>query len=161
MIVAEYSVEDEPAWPSGREVDIFYDVTMLKELEEEIESISTGGERWDFTWAYDAFLWTLDLDWKEDSRKIVVIITDVYTDSLYGPNWYFSSGCNVSMYAVDLALRRFDIHLYYCQPLESEMAETEISEGYSPDVNPKVKLSNFDMLEKINDKVRRMKWPFD
>lgn len=161
MIVAEYSAEDEPAWPSGREVDTFYDVTMLKELEEEIESISTGGEGWNFTWAYDAFLWTLDLDWREDSRKIVVIITDVYTDSLYGPNWYFSSGCNVSMYAVDLALRRFDIHLYYCQPPESEMAETEISEGYSPDVNPKVKLSNFDMLEKINDKVRRMKWPFD
>ncbi|MCD6551187.1 VWA domain-containing protein [Thermotoga sp.] len=161
MVIAEYGVEDEPEWPSGAEVDIFYDSVMFEEINREIEEINTGGEGWDLTWAYDAFLWTLNLDWRESARKIVVIITDVYVDSVYGPNWYYTSGCNTSMHAVDLALKENEIYLYYCQPLEENMAKTELLESYSPQVNPKIKESNFDSLAKGNDYVKRLSWPFD
>lgn len=92
IVVAEYSVEDEPGWPSGNEADRFLGPAMINEIKHEIQELGTAGEGWNFTWAYDAFLWTLDLDWREDARKIVVIITDVFTDSVYGPNWYFFQG---------------------------------------------------------------------
>lgn len=161
IVIAEYGVEDEPEWPSGAGVDTFYDSVMFEEISREIEEIGTGGEGWDLTWAYDAFLWALNLDWRESARKIVVIITDVYVDSVFGPNWYYTSGCNTSMRAVDLALKESGIHLYYCQPSEENMAETELFESYSPQVNPKVKESNFDFLEKRNDHVKRLSWPFD
>ncbi|HBT25182.1 MAG TPA: hypothetical protein DEA58_00605, partial [Pseudothermotoga sp.] len=84
IIVAKYSVEDEPEWPSGTEADRFFGPAMINEIKHEIQELGTAGEGWNFTWAYDAFLWTLDLDWREDARKIVVIITDVFTDSVYG-----------------------------------------------------------------------------
>ena len=91
----------------------------------------------------------------------MVVITDVYTDSVYGPNWYFSSGCVTSVRAVDLALKEKGMELYYCQPKEGEMAKTELQECFSPKVNLKVKESNFDELEKINGRVKRLSWPFD
>lgn len=161
IVIAEYSVEDEPGWAGELEDGRFFGPAMIKEIREAVDQISTGGEGWDLTWAYDAFLWTLDLDWREDARKIVVIITDVYTDSVYGPNWYFTSGCNTSMYAVDLALKETGMYLYYCQPEEEHMAETELMECYSPQVNAKVKNSNFDVLAQKNAQVKRLSWPFD
>ena len=161
IVIAGYSVEDEPEWTSGLDDDRFFGPTMIKEIREAVDQITTAGEGWDLTWAYDAFLWTLNLDWREDARKIVVIITDVYTDSVYGPNWYFTSGCNTSMYAVDLALRETGMYLYYCQPEEENMAEIELLECYSPQVNTKVKDSNFDVLAQKNGQVKRLSWPFD
>lgn len=65
------------------------------------------------------------------------------------------------MYAVDFALRETGIQLYYCQPEQNKMAQVELEESYSQLVNDRVRLSNFDALEKINNQVRRLSWPFD
>ncbi|WP_448516767.1 vWA domain-containing protein [Pseudothermotoga sp.] len=161
IFISMYETEQEPEWTVPNYVSRFFGPTMLEEIEEAIGEIDTGGEWWNLTWGYDAYLWSLNLDWREDARKIVVIITDVYTDSVYGPNWYFASGCVTSMHAVDMAIRDTKIQLYYCQPDEENMAKIELSENYSPQVNIAVKENNFDQLAKKNSLVRRLSWPFN
>lgn len=161
IFIGMHETEDEPEWPISSYQSRFFDVTMLEEIRSAIDEINTWGEWWNLTWGYDVFLWSLKLNWREDARKVVVVITDVYTDSVYGPNWYFSPGCVTSMRAVDLALREKGMELYYRQPKEEEMAKTELQECFSPKVNLKVKESNFDALEKINGRVKRLSWPFD
>lgn len=160
IFIGLYENEDEPEWPKGEEAS-FLGPLMLDEIRKQIDEIDSWGEWWNLTWGYDVVLWSLGLDWREDSRKMIVIITDVFTDSVYGPNWYFSSGSITSMWAVDLALREKNIHLYYCQPDEEHMAKIELSECYSPKVNIKVKQNNFDVLERYNNLVKRLSWPFD
>jgi hypothetical protein len=154
IFISMYETENEPEWTVSNYVSRFFGPTMLEEIKEAIEEIETNGEWWNLTWGYDAYLWSLNLDWREDARKIVVIITDVYTDSVYGPNWYFSSGCVTSMHAVDMAIRDTKIQLYYCQPEEEDMAKIELSENYSPQVNIAIKENNFDQLAKRNPLVR-------
>ena len=161
IFISMYDTENEPEWTVPNYVTRFFGPTMLEEIEEAIEEIETEGEWWNLTWGYDAYLWSLNLDWREDARKIVVIITDAYTDSVYGPNWYFASGCVTSMYAVDMAIRDTKIQLYYCQPDEEHMAKTELSENYSPQVNIAVKQNNFDKLAERNSSVKRLSWPFN
>lgn len=160
IFIGLYEAEDEPEWPKGESAS-FLGPLMLDEIRKQIDEIDSWGEWWNLTWGYDVVLWSLGLDWREDSRKMIVVITDVFTDSIFGPNWYFSSGCVTSMWAVDLALREKNIHLYYCQPDEAHMAKVELSECYSPKVNIKVKQNNFDVLEKYNNLVKRLSWPFD
>lgn len=161
IFISTYETEDAPEWTISSYTNRFFGPTMVDEIRQAIDEIDTAGEWWNLTWGYDAFLWSLNLDWREDARKIVVIITDVYTDSVYGPNWYFSSGCVTSMNAVDLAIRQTHIQLYYCQPSEEQMAKTELSENYSSKVNIKVKQSNFDQLAQKNSMVKKLSWPFD
>lgn len=161
IFISMYETEEEPDWTEPSYIVRFFGPTMAEEIRTAIEEIDTAGEWWNLNWGYDAYLWSLNLDWREDSRKIVVIITDVYTDSVYGPNWYFASGCVTSMRAVDIAIRETGIALYYCQPDEEHMAKTELSECYSPQVNIKVKENNFDKLAERNSSVKRLPWPFN
>jgi len=161
IFISMYETENEPEWTVSNYVSRFFGPTMLEEIKEAIEEIETNGEWWNLTWGYDAYLWSLNLDWREDARKIVVIITDIYTDLVYGPNWYFSSGCVTSMHAVDMAIRDTKIQLYYCQPEEEDMAKIELSENYSPQVNIAIKENNFDQLAKRNPLVRKLSWPFN
>ncbi len=161
IFISMYGAQDRPGWTITSYTNRFFGPTMIDEIRKAIDDIDTGGEWWDLSWGYDVFLWSLNLDWREDARKIVVIITDVYTDSVYGPNWYFSAGCVSSMSAVDLAIKETGIQLYYCQPEEKQMAETELSENYSDKVNIKVKENNFDRLEKRNPLVKKLSWPFN
>lgn len=161
IFISMYETEDTPEWTISSYPTRFFGPAMIDEIRAAIDDIGTGGEWWNLTWGYDVFLWSLNLDWREDARKVVVIITDVYTDSIYGPNWYFSSGCVTSMSAVDIAIKETGIQLYYCQPDEKQMAKTELSENYSPKVNIKVKENNFDKLEQRNPLVKKLSWPFD
>ncbi|KAF2957236.1 hypothetical protein AS159_09405 [Thermotoga sp. Ku-13t] len=161
MFIGLYETEDQPEWPIPTYPERFFGPMMAQEIAAAIDEIDTWGEWWNLTWGYDVLLWSLNLDWREDARKIVVIVTDVYTDSVYGPNWYFSSGCVSSMSAADMMLREKNIYLYYCQPPEDQMSKIELGECYSPKVNIKVRENNFDALEKINPKVKRLDWPFD
>lgn len=161
IFISMYETESAPEWTISSYQTRFFGPAMIQEIRAAIDDIDTWGEWWNLTWGYDVFLWSLNLDWREDARKIVVIITDVYTDSVYGPNWYFSSGCVTPMSAVDLATREKGIQLYYCQPDEKQMAKTELSENYSPKVNIKIKENNFDTLEQKNNLVKRLSWPFN
>ncbi len=161
MVVAKFETDDTPRWPDGRRVNFFYGPMMVEELEYQIEELSTAGEWWNFQWGYDAFLWALELPWREDARKIVVIITDVFTDSVHGPNWYFAHGCSTSPYAVDIAMRERNINLYFCQPDEENMAKIELAENFSEMVNPKVREANFDILLRLNNLTKKLSWPFD
>jgi len=161
IFISMYEAEDEPEWTIDPYITRFFGPAMIEEIRAAIDEIDTWGEWWNLTWGYDVFLWSLNLDWREDARKIVVIITDVYTDSVYGPNWYFSSGCVTSMHAVDMAIRDSKIQLYYCQPDEKDMAKTELSENYSPQVNVLVKENNFDKLAQKNELVKKLSWPFN
>ncbi|ABV33655.1 MULTISPECIES: vWA domain-containing protein [Pseudothermotoga] len=49
IVVAEYSVEDEPGWPSGNEADRFLGPAMINEIKHEIQELGTAGEGWNFT----------------------------------------------------------------------------------------------------------------
>ncbi len=161
LVIAGYCTDEMPRWPSGSRVNFFYGPLMKAEIEQEIEEMSWAGEWWDLQWGYDAFLWTLNLNWRDDARKIVVIITDVFTDSVHGPNWYYAHGCSTSPYAVDMAMQEHNIHLYFCQPDEQNMAQIEMQQCYSELINPKVKEANFDLLLKLNTLAKKLSWPFD
>ncbi len=165
IVIAEYEINNEPEWaypnldkPARR----FYGPLMKDEIEDQVNSIWAAHESWYLQWGYDAFLWTLNLDWRKDAKKIVVVITDVLTDSVHGPNWSYDSGCITSPFAVHLAMTERNIHLYYCQPKEDQMMKTtELRENYSEKVNPLVKKMNFDFLLKINPLTKKLSWPFD
>ncbi len=163
IVIAEYETSNDPSWPAKFEDPVrrFCGPLMREEIEQQIDSIWAAHESWNLQWGYDAFLWALNLNWREDARKIVVIITDVFTDSVHGPNWYFSDGCVTSPYAVHHAMKDKKIALYFCQPEKDQMASTEVECNYSEKINPLVEKMDFDFLLTVNSLTKKLSWPFN
>jgi len=127
----------------------FYDCMEVDKLREEVESIcQTGTEWWSPTTAYDALLFTPWLGFREEARKISVIITDIIPQTVYGTYWY-AGGCTATtLSAVKWFLQETGIELYYCLNPDQD----EDLEYYTdPDINPRAgdAQSGFTALEKI------------
>ena len=127
----------------------FYDCIEVDKLREEVESIcQTGTEWWSPTTAYDALLFTPWLGFREEARKISVIITDIIPQTVYGSYWY-AGGCTATtLSAVKWFLQETGIELYYCLNPDQD----EDLEYYTdPDINPRAgdAQSGFAALEKI------------
>lgn len=113
----------------------FYDCMEVDKLREEVESIcDTGVEWWDPTTAYDALLFTPWLGFREEARKISVIITDVIPQTVYGNFWY-AGGCTATtLSAVKWFLQETGIELCYCLNPDQD---TCLEYYTDPDINPR------------------------
>ena len=113
----------------------FYDCMEVNELRKEVKSICyTGTEWWSPTTAYDALLFTPWLGFREEARKISIIITDIIPQTVYGNFWY-AGGCTATtLSAAQWFLQETGIELYYCLNPDQD----EDLEYYTdPDINPR------------------------
>ncbi|AFK06622.1 von Willebrand factor type A-like protein [Mesotoga prima MesG1.Ag.4.2] len=131
----------------------FYGAMEMDELLLAIEEIETAGEWHINTWSYDAILFSSQLEFREDSRAVLVVITDTLPETVHGPFWYFSGGSVATKRAVEIALEERGIELEYFQPEESELAHME---NYNRLINPALSESNFDHLAGAVS----LGWPF-
>ena len=131
----------------------FHGVMERDELLLAIEEIETAGEWHINTWSYDAILFGSQLDFREDARAVIVVITDTLPETVYGPFWYFSGGSVATKRAVEIALEERGIELEYFQPEESALAHME---NYDRLINPALSESNFNYLAGAVS----LGWPF-
>jgi len=131
----------------------FYGVMERDGLLLAIEEIETAGEWHINTWSYDAILFGSQLEFREDSRAVMVVITDTLPETVYGPFWYFAGGSVATKRAVEIALEERGIELKYFQPEESALAHME---NYDRLINPALSESNFNRLAGAVS----LGWPF-
>lgn len=140
----------------------FYDCMEADKLREEVESIChTGTEWWSPTTAYDALLFTPWLGFREEARKISVIITDIIPHTVYGNFWY-AGGCTATtLSAVKWFLQETGIELYYCLNPDQD---TDLEYYTDPDINPRAgdAQSGFAALERMGLALPlgEPNWPF-
>ncbi|MDK2944939.1 MAG: hypothetical protein PWQ24_1654 [Mesotoga sp.] len=111
ILLFEAQVIEEPGRKSID--DPFYGVMEKEELLYAIEDIDTSGEWHINTWSYDALLFSSQLDFRADSRKVVVVITDTLPETVYGRFWYFSGGSVATKSAVEIVLEEKGLELLY------------------------------------------------
>jgi len=140
----------------------FYDCMEVDKLREEVESIChTGTEWWSPTTAYDALLFTPWLGFREEARKISIIITDIIPQTVYGNFWY-AGGCTATtLSAVKWFLQETGIELYYCLNPDQDV---DLEYYTDPDINPRAgdTQSGFAALEKMGLALPlgEPNWPF-
>jgi hypothetical protein len=143
----------------------FHGPGELDKLMQDIDHLfTTGGIWWNPTTSYDALLWTPWLGFRQEARKICVIIADITSQTVYDAYWYSLSCTAMTRSAVELFLKAHsDMKLYYC--LNPDMkGETY----FDPDINPMAGEtlneeglgSGFAALEK-NGCAAKLSWPFD
>ncbi|MBW1808611.1 MAG: hypothetical protein JRJ87_10490, partial [Deltaproteobacteria bacterium] len=96
----------------------FYDGnTETDRLLEKIDYwfIRTGGEWWVPNVAYDAILTTPYLGFRPDARKIVLVVTDIVPQTIYGAFWYTISCTNATATAVEKFAESDGIEIYYAK----------------------------------------------
>jgi hypothetical protein len=77
--------------------------------------IRTGGEWWGASTTYDGILASPFLDFREDARKIILVITDVVSGTVYGTFWYSVSCTDATRSAVELFAQEQDVEIFYSQ----------------------------------------------
>ncbi len=127
----------------------FYDSMEINELRKEVKSTChAGSEGLSPTAAYDALLFTPWLGFREETRKICIIITDITPQTVYGTYWY-AGGCTATtLSSAQWFLQETGIELYYCLNPDQD----EDLEYYTdPDINPRAgdTQSGFAALEKM------------
>ena len=140
----------------------FYDCMEVNELRKEVESICRTGTEWlSPTSAYDALLFTPWLGFREEARKMTIILTDITPQMVYGSYWY-TGGCTATtLSAVKWFLQETGIELYYCLNPDPD----EDLEYYAdPDINPRAgdAQSGFAALESMGLvlPLGEANWPF-
>jgi len=74
-----------------------------------------GGDWWDPGFAYDAVLYTPWFGFREEARKVCVVLSDLVPQTVYGTFWY-AGGCTAATAsAVEIFLQQTGVELYYCQ----------------------------------------------
>lgn len=91
--------------------DRFYGPQEPELIREAIETIPAAHEAWDPTWAYDALLFTPWLGFRDNARRVCIVINDAVPQTAYAS--YLLSAATRS--AVELFLEETGTELYYCQ----------------------------------------------
>lgn len=107
----------------------------LDRLREGIEGLfRTGGTWWSPVTSYDSLLMAPWLGFREDARKVVVAITDIPPQTVYGTFWYPVSCTAATRSAVELFLEKYpDIELHYCLNPDKDV---DYHLYYNKDINP-------------------------
>lgn len=145
----------------------FYGPLEIEKLREEIDNtFNAGGDWWSPTVAYDAVMNALWGGFRDDAHRVVVVITDIAPQTIYGTFWY-AGGCTAStLSGMEFFLRAHEIHLFF-----SHDASTSGDPNYeyycNPEINPRAGIneSGFEALAKKNDAFGRplavsLGWPF-
>ena len=105
--------------PSGYSWAPFHNSQEMDEVREDIDFIfRSAGDWWSPTTAWDALLWTPWLGFRDDARRVAVIITDITPQTVYGTFWYTVSCTATTLSAVEALLTDTEAHtdmaVYYC-----------------------------------------------
>jgi hypothetical protein len=93
----------------------------------------TGTEWWSPSTMYDALLWTPWLEFRDDARKVVVMVTDIIPQNVYGAFWYAGGSSAVTPSAVELFLEETGIEVYYSlNPDEDVNLDGYADDFYNP-----------------------------
>lgn len=138
----------------------FHGVMEVEELREELdEALIAAWEGWEPTVSYDALLFTPWLGFRDDAQKIIVVISDVAPQTVYGTHWYAIDCTAATLSAAELFLNNHpDIQLYYSQDPEPHVS---IEYYTDPDINPRAGDvgSGFPALEAMG-LATELAWPF-
>ncbi len=89
----------------------FYGPQEPEMIREAIESIPASHEAWDPTWAYDALLYTPWLGFRNNARRVCIVINDAVPQTAYASNGLSAA----TRTAAELFLEETGTELYYCQ----------------------------------------------
>lgn len=148
----ESTVENSPAqsYTSWAFTMPFRGVMETKEIHEWLDHVQlAGGEWWVPVASYDHMMIASGFDFREEARKVLVVITDSPAQNVYGTYWYAPDCSATTLSSVELLLREKSIEVLYSQPDELRHLEGY----YDPNINPKAK-GSFETLGK------RISWPF-
>lgn len=129
--LAGVALEETPNWDFFE----FHGPGEVDRLNEDIDELfTTGGTWWNPVDSYDPLIWTPWLGFREESRKVCVIIADILPQTVYDSFWY-SGGCTTATRsAVELFLQNHpDMELYYCL---NPARPVDIEQYINPDINP-------------------------
>jgi len=129
----------------------FRSVMEIKEIHQWLDNVQLNcGEWWDPAASYDQMMLVAsEFDFREEARKVIVVITDSPAKSVYGTFWYTIDCSAATLSAVEQLLKEKGIEVLYCQPDELHHLEGY----YDPNINPKA-MAGFETLGK------RISWPF-
>jgi len=102
------------------------------ELPDLIDAQATSGESWIPSAAYDALFFTPWLGFRENARKICLVITDVVPRTAYGVRWTEVPAATQS--AVELFLQETGIELFYSQ---RDWTHGDLHVYYDEEINPR------------------------
>jgi len=164
--VAAVNFDETPDGPGHCE---FYGPEALDLLAKDLDLvITTSGDGWDPTCAYDALLFTPYLGFRPEARKVAVLLTDIVPQTVYGTSWYSTDASSATRSAVAKFLEASGIELYYgvfehpapdfqyyCQP--------EIDPRACEGGNPRYGVEGSGLSDLVwgdNQKAVRLNWPF-
>jgi len=113
----------------------FHGAGELDKLQEGMDLLfRTGGTWWNPVASYDSILWTPWLGFRKDARKILIAITDIPSQTIYGTYWYPVNCTAATRSAVELFLENNpDIELYYCLNPDDDVDYHQYTKD---DINP-------------------------
>ncbi len=120
----------------------------------------SGGASWSPTVTYDALMFATDateFDFRQDARKVIVVISDGLPQTIYGSWWHPQLWTAASLSAVEVLFKESypDIEILYCQPPELR----ELQDYAEEDKNPRALRSGFDKLKELGV-AKDIPWPF-
>jgi len=136
----------------------------IMEAEEIGPWIDRGIEGWREAWmptvTYDALMFATDateFDFRQDARKVIVVITDGIPQTIYGSWWHPQHWTAASLSAVEVLFKESypDIEILYCQPPDLR----ELQDYAEEDKNPRALRSGFDKLKELGV-AKDIPWPF-
>ncbi len=113
----------------------FHGPAEIDKLEQDINQLfSTGGTWWNPTTSYDPLVWTPWLGFREDARKLSVIIDDIPPQTVYDTFWHAVSCTAMTRSTVELFLNEHpDMELYYCLNPDEDV---DYDLYVDPEINP-------------------------
>ena len=154
--------------PDGLDPSPFFGPMDVPELRKEIDRYpNMGGDWWDPTVAYDSIMNTVWAGFREDAYQVVVAITDIVPQTIYGTFWYANGSTAATLSSMVYFLNSHNIHLFF-----SHDADTSNDPDYryycDPSINPRAGIyeSGFEALAQRTDRLGRplavdLGWPFD
>ncbi|MFO7973495.1 MAG: dockerin type I domain-containing protein [Candidatus Hydrogenedentota bacterium] len=146
--------------PNQMDIVPFYGPMEVERLREGIEhEFYAAGENWRPSVAYDALLLTPWLGFREEAQKLVVAITDVVPQTVYGTFWHPVDCTAATLSAAKLFLEAYpDLTLYYSQ---SPFEHVDYEYYMDPSMNPRAGDggSGFYALES-RGLAQQLAWPF-
>jgi hypothetical protein len=124
------------------------------------DGIGGSAEDWMPTVTYDALMFATDateFDFRQDARKVIVVISDGLPQTIYGSWWHPQHWTAASLSAVEVLFKESypDIEVLYCQPPDLR----ELQDYAEEDKNPRALHSGFDKLKQLGV-AKDIPWPF-
>jgi hypothetical protein len=140
----------------------FYNVMYVDELYNFLNNHpGTIGENWEPTPAYDFLMLATHsqmdrsvlshLEYRNDARRVIVVITDTIPQSVYG-NWWYIDSTAANNSAAEIAFEGSGFEVFYSQPKTKDELE-HINGNFDENINPRADCGFATLGARIS-------WPF-